>query len=74
MFEMAGGIGFNIHGLTGMIAIILMFIHAVWATIVLIGKNERAITSFHHFSVFVWAIWLISYVNGFFISMRQFEG
>jgi uncharacterized repeat protein (TIGR03987 family) len=70
MFETAGGIGFDIHGWTGLIAIILMVIHSVWATIVLILKNEKAITNFHHFSVVVWAIWLIPYFTGFFVSMR----
>jgi uncharacterized repeat protein (TIGR03987 family) len=70
MFEMAGGIGSNIHSLAGIAAILLMLIHAVWATIVLILKNERAITRFHHFSVVVWTIWLIPYFTGFFVSMR----
>ena len=70
MFEMAGKIGTDIHSVTGILAILLMFIHAVWASIVLIQKNEKAITRFHHFSVFVWAIWLIPYLTGFFASMR----
>jgi len=70
MFEMAGGIGFDVHGVTGIIAILLMVIHAIWASIVLVRKDEKAITSFHRFSVFVWAIWLIPYFTGFFVSMR----
>ena len=70
MFEMASGIGTDIHSVTGLIAIFLMLVHAIWATIVLIRKNEKAITSFHRFSVFVWAIWLIPYFTGFFASMR----
>lgn len=70
MFEIAGGIGMNIHSITGVVAILLMLIHAVWATTVLVLNNERAITRFHHFSVFVWVIWLIPYLNGFFVSMR----
>lgn len=69
MMEMAGGITFDIHGITGVLAILLMLIHAVWATIVLIQKNEKAILNFHRFSVFVWAIWLIPYFTGFFVSM-----
>ena len=69
MFEMAGGIGADIHSVTGIIAILLMFIHAVWASIVLAIKNEKAILNFHHFSVFVWMIWLIPYVTGFIVSM-----
>lgn len=70
MMEMAGGIVFDVHGLTGVLAIILMFVHAVWATVVLIRKDEKAITKFHHFSVFVWAVWLVPYFTGFFASMR----
>jgi len=70
MFDMAGGISADIHSLTGIAAILLMVIHAVWASLVLIIKNEKAISSFHRFSVFVWAIWLIPYFNGFLVSMR----
>ena len=69
MFEMAGSIGLEIHSITGLVAILLMLIHAVWATIVLVVKNERVINNFHHFSVFVWVVWLIPYLTGFFASM-----
>jgi len=69
MFDMAGGISADIHSITGILAILLMLIHAVWATAVLIVKNEKAITSFHHFSLFVWVIWLIPYFTGFFVSV-----
>ena len=70
MFEIAGGIGTDVHSITGIAAILLMVIHAIWATIVLIRKDDKAITNFHHFSVIVWAIWLVPYFTGFFASMR----
>jgi uncharacterized repeat protein (TIGR03987 family) len=70
MFEMAGRIGADIHSLTGIIAIVLMLVHAVWATVVLVRRDEKAIRNFHYFSVFVWAVWLIPYFTGFFASMR----
>ena len=70
MIEMSGAELLSIHGLTGLIAIVLMFIHAVWATIVLVRKNEQAILNFHKFSLVVWFIWLVPYLNGFFVSMR----
>jgi len=63
MLEMAGGLTFDLHGLTGLLAIVLMSIHAVWATIVLLQKNEKLIVSFHKFSVLVWMIWLIPYFS-----------
>ena len=69
MLEMAGGIKPDIHSLTGVLAILLMLIHAVWASAVLIRKNEKAIINFHNLSVFVWVIWLIPYLTGFFVSM-----
>ncbi len=63
MFKMAGGMNFSIHGISGLVAIILMLIHAVWATIVIVRKNEKMIYSFHQFSVMVWFIWLIPYFS-----------
>ena len=69
MLDLAGGLTFDIHGITGLIAIILMLIHAVWALVVLIRKDEKAITNFHKFSVAVWIIWLIPYFSPMFFSL-----
>jgi len=55
---------FNFHGITGMTAIILMLIHAIWATIVVIKNQEQARKNFHKFSIIVWIIWLIPMVSG----------
>lgn len=63
MFDMAGGMTFDIHGLSGLLAILLMLIHAVWATYVLVKKDEKMILSFHKFSVIVWLVWLIPYFS-----------
>jgi uncharacterized repeat protein (TIGR03987 family) len=63
MFKMAGGLTFDIHALTGVLAIVLMLVHAVWATIVLLRKDEKLILTFHKFSVAVWVIWLIPYLS-----------
>jgi uncharacterized repeat protein (TIGR03987 family) len=63
MLDMAGGLTFDIHGLTGLLAILLMFIHAVWAFVVLVKQDENAIKNFHKFSVMVWLIWLIPYFS-----------
>jgi uncharacterized repeat protein (TIGR03987 family) len=69
MFEMVGGMTFDIHGITGVIAIVLMLIHAVWAFIVLKKNDEKAINNFHKFSVAVWVIWLIPYFSPMFFAM-----
>ena len=69
MLEMAGGIKFDLHGITGLIAILLMLIHSTWATIVLLRKDERMIQKFHKFSLGVWLIWLVPYISGLLLSM-----
>ncbi len=61
-------IQFNLHGLTGLLAILLMLFHATWATIVLIRKEEKMLLSFHKFSLFVWVIWLIPLLSGMFLG------
>jgi uncharacterized repeat protein (TIGR03987 family) len=51
------------HIITGLAAILLMFIHAVWAIRVLRVGDEVSATKFHKFSKFVWAFWLIPFFS-----------
>ena len=69
MFEMVGGMTFDVHGITGVIAIALMAVHAVWAYLVLKKNDQKAIINFHKFSVAVWIIWLIPYFSPIFFNM-----
>lgn len=69
MFDFAGGLTIDVHGISGLVAIILMFIHAAWAAAVLLRKDDNAIRSFHKFSVFVWCVWLVPYLSPMFIGM-----
>lgn len=69
MFDYVGGMTFDVHGVSGLIAILLMFVHAVWACVVLVRKDESALMNFHRFSVFVWAVWLVPYFSPMFFAM-----
>jgi len=69
MFDFVGGMSFDIHGISGLLAIILMFVHAIWATIVLLRKDEKMIVNFHKFSIFVWLVWLIPYFSPMVVGM-----
>ena len=71
MIEMAGGLTTDIHGVTGVLAILLMMIHAIWATVVLVKRDEKAIKNFHRFSLVVWFIWLIPYLSPMILSMPE---
>lgn len=69
MFEFVGGMTFDVHGISGLIAILLMLVHAVWALVVLLKKDEDALKKFHRFSVFVWVVWLIPYFSPMFVAI-----
>ncbi len=58
------------HGITGLSAILLMLFHAIWATIVLIRKDEALINNFHRFSIMVWIIWLIPMLSGIILGAK----
>lgn len=60
----SNGFQFNFHGVTGLLAIILMLFHVVWATLVLVKGSETAKVNFHKLSIFVWCVWLIPYISG----------
>ena len=69
MFEFVGGMTFDVHGISGLIAIVLMLVHALWAGVVLWQKDEQSIQNFHKFSILVWFIWLIPYFSPMFFAM-----
>ena len=69
MYEIAGGMQFDVHGITGVLAIALMFVHAMWASWVLYQKDHEAATNFHRFSIFVWIAWLLPFVSGLVLAM-----
>ena len=64
MESIAGAFRATFHGLTGATALALMLAHAVWATVVLLRRSERAILTFHRISVVVWTVWLVPFVSG----------
>lgn len=67
----SGGFKLNFHGITGLLAIILMLFHAVWATIVLFKNNENTKANFHKLSIIVWIIWLIPFISGAIFGMAR---
>ena len=62
---------FESHTLTGQIALWLMLIHAVWATIVIRKGNDTVRKKFHRYSILVWLIWLIPYFGGMYLGMNK---
>lgn len=71
MGKIAGRMVIDIHGVTGLLAILLMLSHAIWASIVLVTRQEKAIVNFHKFSLFVWLVWLIPFFTGMVQAMAH---
>ncbi|MCC6313242.1 MAG: TIGR03987 family protein [Thermomicrobiales bacterium] len=59
-----GGFTFNVHGITGLLALMLMAAHTLWATITIIRGRERSLIAFHRLSTAVWVVWLVPYMTG----------
>jgi uncharacterized repeat protein (TIGR03987 family) len=69
MSQLAGGFELNLHGALGVLAIVIMLVHAAWATTVLLLKRAQLMRNFHHFSLTAWALWMVSLVTGFAIAI-----
>ncbi|WP_232547046.1 HsmA family protein [Propioniciclava soli] len=59
-----GGVLMNVMAVTGLIALVLMAVHFLWAVVVLVRNRDAELRTFHRLSVIVWAIWLIPYFTG----------
>lgn len=64
-----GDAGFGVHGFTGLVAILLMLIHVIWASAVLVQNRPETKVKFHRFSVAVWLIWLVPFASGMVVGM-----
>lgn len=71
MFDFVGGMTFDVHGISGAAAILLMFLHAGWALVVLLRGDEAALRNFHRFSVAVWVAWLVPYFSPMFFALAR---
>lgn len=61
----------EIHTVTGVIAILLMLIHAMWAIWTYTRGSLTAKAHFNRVSIFVWCIWLIPYFIGMYLGMSH---
>lgn len=59
----------EIHTVTGVAAILLMFVHAMWAIWTYTKGTLKAREHFNRFSIVVWIIWLIPYCLGIYLGM-----
>lgn len=58
----------RLHEITGLIAVTLMAIHAVWAVMTYWKGTAKARRRFSRFSILVWCIWLVPYFIGVYLG------
>jgi uncharacterized repeat protein (TIGR03987 family) len=63
-----------VHTVTGIAAVGLMAVHALWATWVLARGSQQAREGFHRYSIVVWGIWLVPYVGGMVAGIARGAG
>ena len=71
MRRLAGGFRWNLHNATGAAALSLMLLHAIWASVVLLRRDDRAVRTFHRISLTVWVIWLVPFVTGLLLGRHR---
>jgi len=69
MSQMSDGFTLNIHGITGLIALILMAIHVLWATYINLKGTQTQKQNSHKYSLFVWLFWLVPFILGMALNM-----
>ncbi len=62
------------HTITGQLAIWLMLAHTVWATWVVRRGSDRSRSTFHRYSLAVWAVWLVPYFGGMALGISAAGG
>ncbi len=69
--EQVGTVIYNFHTITGILGLLLMFVHTIWATYIIIVNHPKQIANFHKISLFVWLMWLIPYFTGLISGMNR---
>jgi len=70
-YTYVGGVVFTPHAIMGFISLGLMVFHLVWAVMALRKGDEKALKGFHKLTLFVWSVWMFSYLSGFALGMMK---
>lgn len=59
----------EVHMLTGVIAILLMLIHSMWAIWTYTKGSPAEKARFNRYSIWLWGVWLVPYFIGMYLGM-----
>lgn len=68
--EFIGAIVLTPHAIFGFTALLLMSLHFFWVLFLFITHKAQT-SGTHHFGLFVWGIWMLSYLSGFVTGLQR---
>lgn len=57
---------FTLHAFCGDVALLIMFLHLLWALVSL--HNDRYSEYFHKYSIYAWSVWMLAFLTGAFLT------
>jgi uncharacterized repeat protein (TIGR03987 family) len=70
MALLAGEWHWNLHGVTGVLAILAMMINSIWITLEHRSKQPEVSSKYLKFSLIIWIVWLVSFLTGTALAMK----
>ncbi len=61
----------GLHTLVGVVTILVMMGHCVWAIWVMTDKSTKALTYYNRLSIFVWCVWLVPFFFEIYYSLSM---
>ncbi len=71
MVALAGHFEINLHGISGIAAVLLMLVNALWATSVYSTQDTAHMNAYRRFGLLVWCLWLVPFISGLIIGMAR---
>jgi uncharacterized repeat protein (TIGR03987 family) len=67
-------IRWDLHTITGYLALALMAALALWGTLALVRRREDWLAAFHRVALPIWVLWVGSYLTGVYLGVQRVSG
>jgi uncharacterized repeat protein (TIGR03987 family) len=67
-------IRWDLHTISGYLALALMAALTLWGTVALLQKRDDRLARFHTVAIPIWIIWAGSYITGVYLGIQRVSG
>lgn len=67
-------IRWDLHTISGYLALALMAGLTLWGTAALLQKRDDRLASFHRLAIPIWIVWVGSYITGVYLGIQRVSG